>query len=339
MERNNFKVFISKILLLMFVFVHFSLNGFSQVKKLYLNSSGKIVNEAKKAAFYILSDKTNDTAYFIRKYDIDNDILFKGTFRDSVMKTPNGKFYFYAKSKLISLTGSSENNTGSFIVLAGSFLNGRRDGTWIEYIDSKTKSQLYTFKNDELNGRYEEYNLNSGSVSLAGNFENNIMEGEWNGYEKDSLKATYTDLYHHGKLVKSIYHSWMAKPSPALDKYIVTALDPFTDFLKDQGIIVDLSVTADGRVDQIVGTNKPVDSNVLEQLKSAFLKAPNFEPALLYDRPVGQIYHYNFKFIFDRIKNGQPGPFESASHTGNTSGFPDYFGRRLKGFGIGKPIQ
>jgi len=311
----------------------FALTGFSQVKKVYLTARDKYANNPRKAVAYALIEKLNDSTYQISKFNMQNFILTKGAYKDTAMKIPNGEFSFYLRNGAFMIGGDGT-DTINYIVTTGYYVNGLMNGLWTDFFRPGRKQYLYTYKNGKLDGLYQEFDFYTGDIREEGNFIDQKKEGEWNSYKTGYSKPVYSETYSGDKLIKTIYHKKGAKPAVNLDKYIQNALSDYIDFLKSEGIVVQLSLTEQGKVDGIMGFNKPLNQDLQDLIKTAFLKSPNFNPGLFDEVPVRQMYFYNFKFgsSVDDTDNAERGRTIIQSRHAND------IGRGLNNVGIGKPV-
>jgi len=95
---------------------------------------------------------------------------------------------YYKKFSDVPFTGKT---TGQE---QGSFKNGKKDGSWIEYWDNGQLNYKGDFKNGNLDGSYISY-WDNGQLLTKGNWKNGKEEGYWVYYNKDgtiNIKKTGT---------------------------------------------------------------------------------------------------------------------------------------------------
>jgi antitoxin component YwqK of YwqJK toxin-antitoxin module len=274
----------------------------AQTKKAYISADGNAVADPQKATSYVLVKKINDSVYLAQVYDMQSHLLVKGTYKDELMNQPNGKFFYYHKKLvLINDNNGLKIDTTTYLERTGYFVNGTKNGTWVEYKDNGQKDRLYAFVNNKLNGPFRAYNPLIEIVSQEGNFIDDVKEGEWNTYNYGIESPAVTEVYLHGKIVKKDTHLISAQPAYALDGYIKNAVKLPIDSIKN--LLITLSITAEGKIDT-VNIDKPLSTEMKKALVTVFLKAPKFKPAVFDNKPIRQPYIYTFN-IYKRPDNGQ----------------------------------
>jgi antitoxin component YwqK of YwqJK toxin-antitoxin module len=231
----------------------------------------------------------------VRQFDMRDTLMVQGSYKDSMMTIPNGRFFYYNKYRT-SFKTSRYIDTNSYLKFTGFFLNGAKTGQWIEYFKRGVKGDIYTFENNKLNGLFQNYNTTTGNVLLEGNYVNDMKEGEWNTYTDDPQNPAYTDIYMHDKLSKKIVHLKQAMPPANYDSYVRKALKPYMDSLLHKKVIITILLNEQGIVENI-NQNKTMTPVIDRAIADAFLKSPKFQPSLYDNKQLKGVFQYDFGAI------------------------------------------
>ena len=135
-----------------------------------------------------------------------------GLYKDYLLDTPNGSFYWYYPNGSIKKQGK--------------FVDGKKQGEWLEWFSDKKIKRVTNYKNLGLedysvswfqngntkdssyfdvvgNGIYLEWFLN-GTLSAEGRFRNHLKNGRWVYYHQNG-KASAVELYKKDSLIQSQY--------------------------------------------------------------------------------------------------------------------------------------
>lgn len=272
------------------------LSGFSssaQVSKIYVDSKGIFTADSRHARSYDLIEKLSDTAYQVRTYNMKDTILMEGTYKDELLKIPNGRFIYYSKKTIPEkFDGVIIADTNNFISMVGYFLNGLKVGMWVEYQSRGIKNCTYFYKKDMANGIYQRFDKSHNSyVVEEGNYIDDKREGEWNLYGYDTLKTPIkTAIYKNDRLVKEIVHIEAADFPSDLGDFFARKLKQ-VDTLKHQNVDIKIGMTIgiNGKV-----TNPKIiskfSSQVTNTLSDAVQHISKFKPEMRDGKPVETTY-------------------------------------------------
>lgn len=268
-------------------FVFFA--GNAQSHKTFFNKKRQKCDSAK-AVFYIISNKVSDTAWVVSQYEMDNTLDLMSTYKDETLGVPHGAFAIYEKdsAKGIHVTGGdlySIIDTTNHITTTGSYFNGTRSGTWINYFKNGDIEFINTYQNDALNGPYEGYNYDTNTPFIKGNYLNDKREGPW--YMLDTHgNVIETDTYQNGDIIKkdttpSPYVG--SVPPDGFKKYVDQSLGNLIP-IDTKEITIAFTVSVEGKLVNpqiIAGTlGKKNDDKLLTLLISSPLWTPAYDKAL-----------------------------------------------------------
>ena len=260
---------------------------FAQTTKVFITRSGKYTSNSNKGISYLLVQKLDgDSAYLATMYDMQNNLLEKGTYEDRSLTIPNGKFVFYKKltpDKNESVPGNI--SPQYYKATTGYFLNGQHAGTWNEYSPQGQVITEYTYQNNELNGPYKVYDVNA-DLRGEGTVINGKLQGNFKWYNNDNLLVSESN-YINGNIKGQMIYYKAAKERIDLHSYMEKSLRKYRDVIYDQQFTVKYNVTKDGRI-----TNPQIVNGFTSEINNTIIAAlTNFEaykPANYNNMPVDQ---------------------------------------------------
>lgn len=265
--------------------------SFGQIRRAYINRSGEYSSTPKNAVAYVLIEKLNsDSSFAANYYDINNNILIAGFYKDSLLTIPNGRFAYFHKNRPVNRHGkliSPPNlDTDNHQVMKGYFVNGEREGKWIQYADKGDVVGIYTYDHDKMNGPFKQFGDGLMPYWSEGTMSNDLIEGKFLVYSADSLLADEYD-YFHGKEKKHITHLRPAQESVSFITFLEETLNKYRKQLKNVLPIVSFMVDKNGGIRDvkvIKGVNPEIDSAIV----SAVSIAPAYTPAYYDGEPIDQ---------------------------------------------------
>lgn len=280
------------------LFVLFPALLMAQSRIVQLPPFGDTLDSIRNNSRTVVEKLASNSAWIVHQYDAQDSIMTIGTFQDEKLTIPAGRFkYYHYTSPYLQITYDyTTHKTDSVIVPAKNFLskvgyyiNGEKTGIWTTYNDSKEKVFVETFEHDKLNGVYESYN--GGTVSIKGNFVNDMREGEWYilSGKGDTMQ---TDIYKKDKLVKTISankdikykHVTEARPKYDFIRYLNVQLSKkgisqsgtknslYSFAIDTTGQVINPSVITRNIIN--AGVNFEVDKAIIDAILSAPLWIP-----------------------------------------------------------------
>ncbi|MES2418567.1 MAG: hypothetical protein V4541_10310 [Bacteroidota bacterium] len=183
-----------------FLFLLFSLNfwAFAQIKPIYF-AGDVIVSDATRATSYAIYGKlTNEDLWVVKQYDLSNQLISTGSYRDSLLAVPHGVFTYYN-----DITGFNEvNKTGyilkgktKFIYMKGGYTEGKRTGQWFTFYPDGKVREIICYELGQASGEYKMFDKR-GTVLEIGKYMGGKKDGEW-----ISSGGKQTNIYKMGKLI------------------------------------------------------------------------------------------------------------------------------------------
>jgi hypothetical protein len=173
-----------KIILLSFML--FSMLGLkAQVKTIYYLGEKVMLDttlaSSLATSFAIYGKLTNDSLYSFKRYDIRNNLMITGSFKDEALSIPHGKFTYYSDVETFNDTHNTVfpyADKNIFVSEEGQYDNGLSIGKWIGYYPDGKIFATVNFQNGLKQGEFVAYDEN-GRVQTFGIFKDDKKEGEW----------------------------------------------------------------------------------------------------------------------------------------------------------------
>lgn len=174
-----------KILILLSLILLSTLGLKAQVKTIYYIGE-KVMRDSTLAStlatsYAVYGKLTNDSLYVYKKYDILNNLMITGSFKNDSLNIPHGKFTFYSDVETFNDTHDSVfpyTDKNIFVSEEGQYENGLSVGRWIGYYPDGKILMTVNFENGLKQGEFVGYD-EKGRVETLGVFKADKKEGEW----------------------------------------------------------------------------------------------------------------------------------------------------------------
>lgn len=174
-----------KVFILFSLILCFSSTIKAQVKTIYYLGD-KVIQDSTIAStlatsYAIYGKLSNDSLYVYKKFDIQNNLMTTGSFKDENLTIPHGKFIFYSDVETFNDTYNSTfpfTDQNIFVAEEGEFKNGLTNGPWKTYYPDGSSFANVSFVEGLKQGDFISYNP-KGKVEIFGTYINDKKEGEW----------------------------------------------------------------------------------------------------------------------------------------------------------------
>jgi antitoxin component YwqK of YwqJK toxin-antitoxin module len=277
---------------------------FAQTQKVYLTKSGKFTPNAEKASSYLLVQKLNSSeGYLATQYDMRNNLVSKGTYKDEQLTVPSGKFVYYAKDDNGVFHNASYKEENKYYMSSiGYFANGKREGMWTEYAPNGDKTLECNYENGLLNGAYKAY---ANNYTGEGTAVNGQINGKFDWHTNGMLAAEL--YYDNGKLKSKSVYLKPAFETKSLDRYLANKLYKYSKYIYDSKLVVKFTVDEKGNVVNptvVEGYSADINRFVLTTLAAY----DGFQPAKYNGKPIAQEYTQTFKLYTTDTGTNSYGP-------------------------------
>ncbi|WP_353777376.1 hypothetical protein [Winogradskyella sp. 3972H.M.0a.05] len=162
----------------------------------------------------LIQNRSNDTLYFIERY-ADGSLKYMHHFHSlendiERYKRLNEKGEIYEFFNEDSIYYKLDPETLEPIK-SGTFMNGRRVGSWLSYFDNGLLMESKNYQDGELHGDYKSYHYN-GSINRYGTYIGGDKTGEWiekyddgttkiiANFKRNKLEGQYKEFHENGAL-------------------------------------------------------------------------------------------------------------------------------------------
>ncbi|OOQ61886.1 hypothetical protein [Mucilaginibacter pedocola] len=289
---------------LIFILLFCCLNVSAQVSKYYIAANGQQTTKPNKATSYLLIEKLDqDSAYLVTQYDMLDTIMFKGTYKDSTMKIPHGKFTTYAKFRIPADYNvfKSTTDTNTYVSSSGYYLNGLKSGAWVTYYKRGKKSDISYYQDGKLNGLFQAFTKPDEDLITEGYMVNDKREGIWHMLEKG---AYYEAVFENDKLKKKTLVEQNAYPENDFLEYVLDKMRRFRQAGQQQEFYFEATINSKGEVKDPKVLSEP-SPDADKTLRIALLHAPRFTAAVKDRVKVEQNVKLRITFIPPTSKTGR----------------------------------
>ncbi len=287
-----------KYIFLPFTLLILAVSAFGQASKIYITSDNKYSYDAVNAVSYILVSKTPDSLYFVRQFNMKDSIELEATYVDNQLSVQHGEYKLYRWEKQVRTTKFDYNTKKldtlivqgkNYLSTKGYYINGIKEGEWIDYYRDGCRQKLNTFHAGKLNGSFKMYGPGN-TISIEGGYLNDKLNGIWYNF---SFKGDTSgiDYYSDGVLKKHISylsdkkfksHFKLGMPSYDLSYYInkkISKEDRDTIYKNYYGKYT-FTLTKEGKLTNAIierVNNLKVDTDIIE----IFLAGSLWKPATI----------------------------------------------------------
>lgn len=177
-----------------------SLQAFSQAKPIYFNGN-RITADANQATSYGVYGKlSGQELWVLKRYDLDDNLMFSGAYQDEILTKPHGKFIFYGS--IFDYNNQNFSNfknptTDRYITQEGEFVDGLEQGKWMDFFPDGRVMGYRNYLNGKLEGETAFFNY-KGRRLFVGQYKNGLKTGTW--YD---LKKKVKDVFEDDKLIST----------------------------------------------------------------------------------------------------------------------------------------
>jgi antitoxin component YwqK of YwqJK toxin-antitoxin module len=243
---------------------------------------------------YVLVEKLDgDSAYAAKIYNMHDTVLMQGTYKDELLAIPNGKFIYYDKQTLsknkkeivLQTVISHSTDTNSYIRTTGYFINGKKNGLWIDYFSRGVKQSEIMYKNGKQNGSYKVYNIGTDKWQECV-MKNDTLEGKVITYNRDSVLVSEMDVLH-GRMISQTKHLVDAVQNEDFDAYLERKLNKYQDKIIQFSPVIKFTVDKTGKIINPI-VIKGISPEFDNLLTSMIVTAPKYAPATYDNIPATQ---------------------------------------------------
>jgi len=191
---------IKRLIILLFI-----LNGAvnlnaQEVTPIYFYGENITTDRDRATSYGIYGKLSTEDLWVFKRYDLYDNLIQTGSYKDERLTTPHGKFFFYMDLELFNqlhVTNFKLKGKTRFLCQQGTFVDGRENGKWLLFYPDGTILNTQDFVNGKLHGQFTTYDK-YGNIEIKGNYVDGERDGEWLFefgaqkviYEKGVLKSS-----------------------------------------------------------------------------------------------------------------------------------------------------
>lgn len=172
----------------------------AQLKPVYFYGDAVTSDASKATSYGVYGKLSTEDLWVLKRYDLQDNLLQTGSYKDEMLTTPHGQFVFYMDLAYFNLLGKENfklKNKTRFKYQEGAFVDGLEQGKWVLYYPDGNVLNEQNYKDGKLNGEFKTLDR-YGNIILSGQYVMGEKDGEWivekgakkQVYEKDVLKST-----------------------------------------------------------------------------------------------------------------------------------------------------
>lgn len=177
-----------------------SLAAKAQLKPVYFYGDAVTQDATKATSYGVYGKLSTEDLWVLKRYDLEDNLLQTGSYKDEVLTIPHGQFVFYMDLNYFNMIGKENfklKNKTRFKYQEGSFVDGLEQGKWVLYYPDGNILNEQHYKDGKLDGEFKTLDR-FGNILISGNYVMGLKEGEWivekgtmkQLYEKDMLKSS-----------------------------------------------------------------------------------------------------------------------------------------------------
>ena len=189
--------------LIIFLFI---INGAANLKAqdvtpIYFYGETITTDRNRATSYGIYGKLSTEDLWVFKRFDLYDNLIQTGAYKDERLTTPHGKFYFYMDLELFNqlhVTNFKLKGKTRFLCQQGTFVDGLENGKWLLFYPDGTVLNAQDFVNGKLHGQFVTYDK-YGNIEIKGNYVDGERDGEWL-FEFGAQKA----IYEKGVLKSSV---------------------------------------------------------------------------------------------------------------------------------------
>lgn len=186
--------------LLMFLLCFFVLSTFAQAKPIYFSGNRVTTDKDRATSYGVYGKLSGEDLWVLKRYDLDDNLMFSGAYKDEQLTKPEGKFFFYGSIydyNYENFTNFKNPTTDRYITQQGMYVDGLEEGKWVDYFPDGVIMGYRNYKNGKLDGETAYFN-HKGRRLFVGQYKAGLKTGTW--YD---LKKKVKDVFEDDKLVST----------------------------------------------------------------------------------------------------------------------------------------
>lgn len=184
--------------ILFLLFFSLGYTSYAQVKPIYFIGDVITTDSTYATSFAIYGKLSGEDLWTFKRYDLNNELMSTGSFKDSLLMVQHGEFIFYQDVSEFSEQGFTLKGKTRFISVKGSYKDGLMEGRWLAYFPDGNVLEFMDYKHGKANGSYKKFNRYK-VLQEFGQYVDGKKDGTW---IMRAGKETY--IYEMDKLISKV---------------------------------------------------------------------------------------------------------------------------------------
>ncbi|RZL66907.1 MAG: hypothetical protein EOO93_04660 [Pedobacter sp.] len=171
----------------------FYLSANAQVKPIYFIGDSITTDKTKATSYGVSGKLSTDTVYRLKMYDLYDNLMQTGSYKDEKLTIPHGNFLIYGDIDEFNYDHGTTfyvKDKDRFLAEQGDYFDGKKRGRWIQFFPDGKIFTITNYLVDFKHGEFKQFNRR-GKVVTTGNYKIGIKDGEWS--YQTGIKEIYTD--------------------------------------------------------------------------------------------------------------------------------------------------
>jgi len=215
-----------RLIILLFILTGAVNLNAQEVTPIYFYGETITADRNRATSYGIYGKLSTEDLWVFKRYDLYDNLIQTGSYKDGKLTIPHGKFFFYMDLELFNqehVTNFKLKGKTRFLCQEGTFVNGLENGKWLLFYPDGTILNTQDFVNGKLHGKFVTYDK-YGNIEINGNYVDGERDGEW-FFESGAQKV----IYEKGVLKSSVIVEKPKKVKKKLNKSLV-----FFDYKSEQ---------------------------------------------------------------------------------------------------------
>ena len=166
------------VFILSFV-IYFSADA--QVTPIYFYGNQLTQDKDKATAYAVFGKLSTDSVYTFKMYDLYDNLLQTGFYKDDSLKIPHGRFSKYESIEDFNYNHDAYfyiKNKDRFLSEQGEFVDGKKVGRWIQFYPDGKIFSITNYLAGFKHGEFKAYSR-KGKLISGGYFKLGLKDGLW----------------------------------------------------------------------------------------------------------------------------------------------------------------
>ena len=174
--------------------------AFAQAVPIYFNGNRITMDKDRATSYGVYGKLSGEDLWVLKRYDLDDNLLFSGAYKDEQLTKPHGKFIFYGSIfdyNYQNFSNFKNESTDRYITQQGEYVDGLEQGKWVDYFPDGRIMGYRNYVNGKLEGETAFFNY-KGRRMLVGHYKDGLRVGTW--YD---LKKKIKEVFEDDKLIST----------------------------------------------------------------------------------------------------------------------------------------